>query len=110
MLFSQAGVQDLLRELFGRLPERLLGVGIGPYLGARPVAYARGQSVWGEAALVAMACVHQRLGWTHPFMDGNGSVMRLHTHTLLSAQGYTNGLWPPLRGFARGQDRFRLAG
>ncbi|MFO1220595.1 MAG: Fic family protein [Burkholderiaceae bacterium] len=60
----------------------------------------------GEAALVAMAASHHRLGWIHPFVDGNGRVMRLHTHTLLSALGYTGGLWSPLRGFARTADRY----
>ena len=60
----------------------------------------------GEAALVALAAAHQRLGWIHPFIDGNGRVMRLHTHALLSALGYTNGLWSPLRGFARSTDRY----
>ena len=39
-------------------------------------------------------------------MDGNGRVMRLHTHTLLSALGYTGGLWSPLRGFARSTERY----
>ena len=55
---------------------------------------------------MAMACAHQRLGWVHPFVDGNGRVMRLHTHTLLSALGYTGGLWSPLRGFARSTERY----
>lgn len=32
--------------------------------------------------------------------------MRLHTHTLLSALGYTGGLWSPLRGFARSTERY----
>lgn len=41
----------------------------------------------------------------HPFVDGNGRVMRLHTHALLSALGYTGGLWSPLRGFARNTER-----
>ena len=60
----------------------------------------------GDAALVAMAAAHQRLGWIHPFADGNGRLMRLHTHTLLSALGYTGGMWSPLRGFARSVDRY----
>jgi Fic family protein len=60
----------------------------------------------GEASLVALAAAHQRLGWIHPFLDGNGRVMRLHTHAVLSALGYTNGLWSPLRGFARSTDRY----
>jgi len=60
----------------------------------------------GEAALVALAAAHQRLAWVHPFVDGNGRVMRLHIHTLLSALGYTGGLWSPLRGFARSTERY----
>ena len=32
--------------------------------------------------------------------------MRLHTHAMLSALGYTNGLWSPLRGFARSTERY----
>ena len=60
----------------------------------------------GEAALVAMAVAHHRLGWIHPFVDGNGRVMRLHCHALLSSLGYTGGLWSPLRGFARTVDRY----
>lgn len=55
----------------------------------------------GEAALVAMACAHHRLGWVLPFPDGKGRVMRLHTYWVLHALGLTNGLWSPLRGFAR---------
>jgi Fic family protein len=62
----------------------------------------------GEAALLALAAAHQRLGWIHPFVDGNGRVMRLHTHAVLSALGYTNGLWSPLRGFARNVDQYYL--
>ena len=60
----------------------------------------------GEAALLAAAASHQRLGWIHPFADGNGRVMRLHTHVMLQAQGLTRGLWSPLRGFARTTDRY----
>ena len=60
----------------------------------------------GEATLIAMAAAHQRLGWIHPFVDGNGRVMRLHTHTLPSALGYTGGLWSPLPGFARTVDSY----
>jgi Fic/DOC family len=56
--------------------------------------------------LLALAAAHRRLGWVHPFIDGNGRVMRLHTHALLAALGYTGGLWSPLRGFARSTERY----
>ena len=94
-----------------RCKEVSVGLHIAPAAASVPVFIERWASRYGhvrrgEAALVAMACAHQRLGWIHPFMDGNGRVMRLHTHTLLSSLGYTNGLWSPLRGFARGQERY----
>ena len=60
----------------------------------------------GEASLVAMAASHHRIGWIHPFIDGNGRVMRLHSHLLLNALGCTSGIWSPLRGFARSADRY----
>ncbi len=134
-LYSADAVQAMHQELFGRLPtgdlltdegepvvpgqlrEREVQVGM-PYrhhiaqaFASVPAFLQRWGSYYGnvrrgEAALVAMACAHQRLGWVHPFVDGNGRVMRLHTHTLLSALGYTGGLWSPLRGFARDTERY----
>lgn len=130
-LYSVQAVQDLHRELFGRLPAADLltaeqapivpgalrrqdvqvGQHVAPAHASVPVFLQRWASFYGgvrrgEAALVAMACAHQRLGWVHPFVDGNGRVMRLHTHTLLNALGYTGGLWSPLRGFARSTERY----
>ncbi len=61
----------------------------------------------GEASVVALAASHHRLAWMHPFLDGNGRVARLHTHLLLHAWGFTNGLWSPLRGFARTEGRYK---
>lgn len=130
-LYSEAAVADLHRELFGRLPmgdlstqegepiqpgtfrQRDVSVGrhVAPAFGAVPRLLRRWAEFYGgmrrgEAAVVALAAGHQRLGWIHPFIDGNGRVMRLHTHGVLSALGYTNGLWSPLRGFARQTDRY----
>jgi Fic family protein len=60
----------------------------------------------GEAQIVAAAASHHRLAWIHPFRDGNGRVARLHTHLALGALGLTNGLWSPLRGFARSHEAY----
>lgn len=60
----------------------------------------------GELQVLGMAASHQRLAWIHPFRDGNGRVARLHTHLLAGRLGLTNGLWSPLRGFARSQERY----
>ena len=132
-LYSVAAVCDLHRELFSRLPAEDLAAAEGEPIvpgGLRGREVQVGQHVaptfkslpgllerWGEfyggirrgeAALLALAAAHQRLGWIHPFVDGNGRVMRLHTHAVLSALGYTNGLWSPLRGFARNVDQYYL--
>ncbi len=61
----------------------------------------------GEAAIVAVAAAHHRLAWVHPSVDGNGRVTRLHTHLALNQMGLTNGLWSPLRGFARSNPRYK---
>ena len=130
-LYTADAIQVMHQELFGRLPaEDLLtdegepivpgelrtrdvrvGEHVPPAFASVPAFLQRWASYYGnvrrgEAALVAMACAHQRLGWVHPFVDGNGRVMRLHTHTWLSALGYTGGLWSPLRGFARSTERY----
>lgn len=70
-------------------------------------AGAYGRVRRGEASIVALAASHHRLAWMHPFLDGNGRVARLHTHLLLHALGLTNGLWSPLRGFARTEERYK---
>ena len=130
-LYSADAAQVMHQELFGRLPaadlftdegepivpgqlrqrEVQVGQHVAPAFASVPAFLQRWGSYYGdvrrgEAALVAMACAHQRLGWVHPFVDGNGRVMRLHTHTCLSAMGYTGGLWSPLRGFARSTERY----
>ena len=130
-LYAEGAVQRIHQELFGRLSmsdlstveeeavvpgalrEREVRVGqhVAPASSSVPQFLQRWGSFYadvrrGEASLVAMACAHQRLGWIHPFVDGNGRVMRLHTHTLLHALGYTGGLWSPLRGFARNTERY----
>ena len=129
-LYVPEAVADLHRELFGRLPakdlrgdgeaivpgrfrDREVSVGrhVAPACAAVPALLRRWSEFYGgvrrgEAALLAMAAAHHRLGWIHPFADGNGRVMRLHTHTMLSALGYTSGLWSPLRGMARSSERY----
>ena len=44
-----------------------------------------GQTRRGEAAIVALAASHHRLAWMHPFLDGNGRVVRMHSQLLLHA-------------------------
>jgi Fic family protein len=56
----------------------------------------------GEQRLIAAAAAHHRLGWIHPFLDGNGRVMRLFTDAYLHQAGLEGcGLWTISRGLAR---------
>lgn len=127
-------VCDIHQDLFARLPEsdRVQGVGAdrqvlvpgqlrqrevsvgrhaAPVALALPAFLSRWSQVYGgvrrgEMQVVAMAAAHQRLAWIHPFLDGNGRVARLHSHLVLGHMGLTNGLWSPLRGFARSQEAY----
>jgi len=130
-LWQAESVQALHHALFARLPEldrvsdegeailpgvwRVRDVQVGqhvaPTAASVPAFLARWAQVYGgvrrgEMALLAVAAAHHRLGWIHPFTDGNGRVMRLHTHALLHAMGLTAGVWSPLRGFARAQAEY----
>ena len=131
-LYSADALSWLHRELFSGLPAddlrlsddsamvpgalRQRGVAVGRHEAsaweALPDFLQRWQTVYagtrrGEAAVVALAASHHRLAWMHPFLDGNGRVARLHTHLLLHSWGLTNGLWSPLRGFARTESRYK---
>lgn len=130
-LYALAAVADIHRSLFVRLPAadlataqgepivpgqlRRRDVQVGQHVAPAHASLGSFLTRWGdfygsvrrgEAALLAVAAAHQRLGWIHPFIDGNGRVMRLHTHLWLHAMGYTGGLWSPLRGFARDAQRY----
>ena len=131
-LYSPEALAWLHQELFRDLAEddlrladgsamvpgefRQRGVAVGrheaPTAESLPSFIERWQQVYGslrrgEASIVGLAAAHHRLAWTHPFLDGNGRVTRLHTHLLLNAWGLTGGLWSPLRGFARSEARYK---
>lgn len=131
-LYSAEALTWLHRQMFSGLDEQDLALADGSVmipgeLRTRPVAVGRheapahaalglfverwsqvyGQVRKGEASIVAAAASHHRLLWVHPFLDGNGRVARLHTHLLLHSMGLSKGLWSPLRGFARTEDRYK---
>lgn len=136
-IWSARMVCEIHQDLFGRLPEpdRAIPGGMGgfepgalrsaqvsvgrhaaPDAACLPAFLARWSAFFGgvrrgEMQVLAMAAGHHRLAWIHPFLDGNGRVARLHTHLVVGSLGLTNGLWSPLRGFARAQEEYyaRLA-
>jgi Fic family protein len=60
--------------------------------------------------IIAAAASHHRLAWIHPFLDGNGRVMRLYTHAfMIREQLDGEGLWSISRGFSKRQELYRAA-
>ena len=60
--------------------------------------------------IIAAAASHHRLAWIHPFLDGNGRVMRLFTHACFIQDKLDGeGLWSISRGFSKRQKEYRSA-
>ncbi len=58
--------------------------------------------IHGTNKVLAAAAIHHRLAWIHPFLDGNGRVIRLLTDCYMKAAGFGGyGLWSITRGFGR---------
>lgn len=130
-VWSARMVRDIHQDLFARLPEsdrslaegdvlapgalRDRDVSVGVHAAPAHAVIEAMLDRWGgfygsvrrgELQVVAAAASHHRLAWIHPFRDGNGRVARLHTHLAFGALGLTNGLWSPLRGFARSHEAY----
>jgi Fic family protein len=66
-----------------------------------------GQQIHETDRLIAIAAAHHRLGWIHPFGDGNGRVMRLYSQAMLHRHQLDGaGLWSLSRGLARYRQRY----
>jgi len=60
--------------------------------------------------IIAAAASHHRLAWIHPFLDGNGRVVRLFTHAyFIRAKTDGHRLWVVSRGLARRRDEYMAA-
>ncbi|MGB3295862.1 MAG: Fic family protein [Phormidesmis sp.] len=57
--------------------------------------------------IIAVAAAHHRFLWIHPFLDGNGRVVRLMSHAHLKKIGIGNSLWSVSRGLARQVQTYR---
>lgn len=63
----------------------------------------------GDRKYIALICAHHRFVWIHPFLDGNGRVVRLFTDAALSALGANSvGVWCTSRGLARTSNEYKL--
>jgi Fic family protein len=57
--------------------------------------------------VVAIAALHHRFLWVHPFGDGNGHAARLLAHALFRQIGLGSPLWSVSRGLARQAERYK---
>ena len=79
--------------------------------GAVPRFLARFEEVFaglGKAeTILSAAAAHHRLAWIHPFLDGNGRVIRLMSHAVLLETLDTGAIWSVARGLAREETRYK---
>ncbi|MDB5769660.1 MAG: Fic family protein, partial [Burkholderia sp.] len=72
------------------------------FLARMDEAYAKPMG-W-DNQLIAIACLHHRATWVHPFRDGNGRATRLQSQCALWS--LSDGLWSPSRGLARAREGY----
>jgi Fic family protein len=58
-------------------------------------------------SLLALAAMHHRFLWIHPFLDGNGRVARLMSHATILKVMETGGIWSIARGLARNVTEYK---
>ena len=79
--------------------------------GAVPRFLSRFEEVYSNhgksETILAAAAAHHRLAWIHPFLDGNGRVIRLMSYATLLDTLDTGGVWSIARGLARNVDSYR---
>jgi len=60
--------------------------------------------------IISIAASHHRLAWIHPFIDGNGRVIRLFGDAcFISEDLHSSGLWSMSRGLARREKDYKYA-
>lgn len=58
--------------------------------------------------IISIAASHHRLAWIHPFLDGNGRVVRLYSDSSFMYEKIdASGLWSISRGLARTKETYR---
>lgn len=105
--------KNRVRLIPGELRKRDVKVGnhIAVSPGALPRFLDRFAEVYGNLgrteSILSSAASHHRLLWIHPFLDGNGRVVRLMSHALLLNTLDTGAVWSVARGLARNVQEYK---
>ena len=131
------GLQEIHRRFCERLPDDLLwveypetgervrvipgefrkrDVKVGAHVPVSPGALSRFMARFEDAyrdlgrtdSILSCATAHHRLAWIHPFIDGNGRVMRLMSYAMLLQTLDTGGIWSIARGLARNVEEYKI--
>lgn len=104
---------ERVRVVPGELRQR--DVQVGQHIAISPGAVARFltrfdgayQTLGRVDRVIAAATAHHRLLWIHPFVDGNGRVVRLMSYAMLKDALDTGGIWSVARGLARRETEYK---
>ncbi|MGG6287299.1 Fic family protein [Leptolyngbya sp. AN03gr2] len=125
-------IQRLHHEFYQRLPEafwqlgevsvqpgawRSVNVQIGRHVPPPPETLTRFLDRFAQVyqperlskvdQILAAAAAHHRFAWIHPFLDGNGRVVRLFSHAYFQRIGIGSSLWSVSRGLAWQMQEYR---
>lgn len=113
LVAEHPATKEKLRVIPGKLREYDVEVGrhipVSP--GALPRFLTRFEEIYSSLGtsetILAAAAAHHRLAWIHPFLDGNGRVIRLMSYATLRNTLDTGGIWSIARGLARNVDAYK---
>jgi Fic family protein len=113
LVVEHPSTKEKLRVAPGEVRKQDVAVGahVPVSAGAVPRFLARFEAVYSKLGpsevILAAAAAHHRLAWIHPFLDGNGRVMRLMSYATLLDTLETGGVWSIARGLARSVDSYK---
>lgn len=100
-----------------RADEVEVGRHVGPYSKKVPIFMDNFQDFYNPKSsdnksrikrIISIAAAHHRLAWIHPFLDGNGRVIRLVSDaSFISEKIDADGLWSISRGLSRNSDEYK---
>ena len=104
---------ERVRVIPGELRHRDVQVGslVAVSPGALPRFLQKFEEVYGRVgkteSIISTAGAHHRFLWMHPFLDGNGRVARLMSHSILLDALDTGAVWSVARGLARNVQEYK---